>query len=327
MLHLSEVSYLVLENLELVGGTANGLNIDDGATADTPSHHVVLRDLDVHDAGSGGNNDCIKLSGLDDYFILGSRIAHCDGGDMIDHVGCHRGLIHGNTFDGTPGSGGIQMKGGSADIVVHGNHFLDVDGRAINAGGSTGLEFFRPIDAPYEAARLTIVANVFERSGSDSIVAFVGCDACVFANNTISEPRGWLARVLQESTDARFVPSRDGLFVNNLIVFRVADVRANEYNVGGGTAPETFTFGSNLWWALDDASFPGPNADGAGITEAGSIVGADPGVQSSDLYRPCLTTPVDGAGRARPGPSADFGGACFESPPAIGAHEAYDCWI
>lgn len=324
VLHLSEVSYVVLEHLELTGGTANGLNIDDGGSYETPSHHIVLRDLHVHDVGTGGNNDCIKLSGVDDYFVLGSRVAECDAGDIIDQVGCHRGRIAGNTFGPTPG-GGIQMKGGSADILVHGNRFTGVEERAINAGGSTGLEYFRPIDAPYEAARLAIVANVFEQSGGDCIVAFVGCDACVFANNTIVEPQGWIARVLQETTGARFVPSRNGRFVNNLIVFRVADVRPNEYNVGPDTAPETYTFGSNLWYALDAPDWPGPNADGPGITEVGSIVGMDPRLGPFP-YRICAgESPADGAGRSVAEAIIDFGGRCYDDPPSIGAHEARSC--
>jgi hypothetical protein len=150
VLHVTEASYLVIEGLELRGSSANGLNIDDGGTPETPTHHVVMRDLWVHDVGTGGNNDCIKLSGIDDSMVLGSRIGDCRAGDANDHVGCHRMVSHGNTFEATPG-GGVQMKGGSSDNVLHGNRFLEVAGRAINAGGSTGLEFFRPIDAPFDA--------------------------------------------------------------------------------------------------------------------------------------------------------------------------------
>src|SRR5690606_17304789 len=136
----------------------------DGGSYETPAEHVVLRNITVRDVGSGGNNDCIKLSGLDRFFILDSDISSCNEGDGIDMVGCHHGVISGNTIHDTF-DGGIQAKGGSADTIIHGNRFIDVAGRSINAGGSTGLEFFRPIDAPYEAARLRVVGNVFVRSG------------------------------------------------------------------------------------------------------------------------------------------------------------------
>lgn len=325
VLHLSEVSYVVLEHLELRNATGNGLNIDDGGTLDTPAHHVVLRDLFVHDIGSGGNQDCIKLSGLDDYFVLGSRITQCDAGDMIDHVGCHRGVIADNHFYDSPGSGGIQMKGGSSDILVHGNRFTDVSGRSINAGGSTGLEFFRPLDAPFEAARLHVIANVFLRSGANSgaPIAFVGCDACLFANNTVLEPQEWIARILQESTDARFVPSRNGRFVNNLIVFRVADLRTF-VNVGGGTAPETFTFSHNLWYALDDASFAGPTLTDGIPAETSAVIQMNPGVSegSPDL---CTGSPGWNAGLAYDALCVDIHGQEYWEPPSIGADQAGSC--
>lgn len=317
VLHVTEASWFVIEGLEMRNGAANGLNIDDGGTAETPTHHLVLRNLYVHDVGTGGNNDCIKLSGIDDFFVLGSRIERCDAGDGIDHVGCHDGFIHGNTFEGLSG-GGIQMKGGSADIHVHGNRFTDVAGRGINAGGSTGLEFFRPIDAPYEAARLLIEANVFERIGVDSgaPIAFVGCDGCVFIHNTIIDPQTWVARILQESTDARFVPSRNGVFANNIVVFDAATLRTF-VNVGGGTAPATFTFHSNLWFARDDSSFDGPTFD-SGIVETGGIVG------SPDLdvdRRACAAT----FGASRPEATADIEGRCWDEPPTIGAFVYRSC--
>jgi hypothetical protein len=323
VLHLSEISFVVLEHLVLTNAVGNGLNIDDGGTAETPSHHVVLRDLEVHDIGSGGNNDCIKLSGLDDYFILDSRVMRCDAGDAIDHVGCHDGFIHGNYFADCVG-GGIQMKGGSSDILVHGNQFVDIAGRSINAGGSTGLEFFRPIDAPFEAARLRIEANVFVRSGAAAI-AFVGCDACVFANNDIFDPQRWVARILQETVDARFVPSRDGLFVNNIVVFDVADL-STFVNVGPDTAPETFTFANNLWYATDDASFAGPTLTDGIPAETGSVIQMSPAVTET-MWDSCFGVPGATEGRVVSGSTADFGGRCWAAPPSIGAVQAISCTL
>jgi hypothetical protein len=324
VLHVSEASYLVIEGLEMTGSTVNGLNIDDGGSYDTPTHHVVLRDLFVHDIGTGGNNDCIKLSGIDDYVVEGSRIGACRAGDAIDHVGCHRGLIHDNVFEATAG-GGIQMKGGSSDIVVHGNRFTEIAGRGINAGGSTGLEFFRPIDAPFEAARLSIVANVFERVGMNSgaPIAFVGCDACRFVHNTVIAPRTWVARILQETVDARFVPCRNGVFANNVIVFSRADLRTF-VNVGSNTAPETFRFASNLWYATDDPSFAGPAVSGGIPAETGGLYGMDPRL-AADL-RPCDDGPAAGAADPAFDPiHDDLGGQCWRATQAIGAQEAARC--
>jgi hypothetical protein len=325
-LHVTEASYFVIEGLEMHGASANGLNIDDGGTADTPTHHLVLRDLFVHDVGTGGNNDCIKLSGIDDFFVLDSRIARCDAGDGIDQVGCHRGFLHGNRFSELAG-GGIQMKGGSSDSWVHGNTFVDVAGRGINAGGSTGLEFFRPIDASFEAARLTIEANHFIRVGADSgaPIAFVGCDGCAFLHNTIIDPQSWVARILQESTDVRFVPSRDGLFANNIVVFDSADLRTF-VNVGGGTAPETFTFANNLWFSRDEPGFSGPVLSDGIPPETGGVIQMDPLLQGDEGF-PCATGGANGAGLSMAEATADRDGQCWGPNPTIGAVRVDSCTL
>lgn len=325
-LHITDPRYFVLENVTVQNARANGINIDDGGSYETPAEHVVLRNITVRNIGTGGNHDCIKLSGLDRFFILDSDISECDDGDGIDMVGCHHGVISGNrihdTFDG-----GIQAKGGSSDTIIHGNLFVDVPGRSINAGGSTGLEYFRPSDAPYEAARLRVVSNVFVRSGpaSGAPIAFVGCDGCVFANNTVIDPQTWVARILQETTGDRFVPSRNGVFANNLVVFRVDTVRSI-VNVGPHTAPETFTFKNNLWWALDrDASWSGPNLPPAIPAETDSIVQQDPALVDLDGgdYRIGASSPAIDAGSAIDGPPyPDFDGRCHGERPAIGAFAA-----
>jgi len=323
VLHVAEARYLVLEHLTLENASVNGLNIDDGGSYDTPAEHVVLRDLTVRAVGTGGNNDCVKLSGVDRFFLLGSDISGCDAGDAVDMVGCHDGVIAGNRIHDTPGSGGIQAKGGSSGTLVHGNRFEDVGGRSINAGGSTGLEFFRPLDAPYEAAALRVVANVFVRSG-DTPIAFVGCDACVFANNTIVDPQTRVARILQETVDARFVPSRDGLFVNNVVVFQTSVVNNPDrfVNVGSDTAPESFVFGNNLWYATDDAGFAGPTLPDPIPPETGSVV-ADPELLDPGAgdYRSPAASPAVGAGRQAENAPGDFSGRCWGEPPAIGAYE------
>ena len=287
---------------------------------------ALLSCLTIAGAGSGGNNDCIKLSGVDRFFVLDSEIWGCNRGEIIDMVGCHEGLIAGNYFH-HPVASGVQAKGGSADILIHGNVFADIPGRAVNAGGSTGLEFFRPIDAPYEAARIRVLGNIFIRNGlsSGSNIAYVGCDACVFAQNTIVEPRSWVARILQETTGARFAPSRKGEFLNNIVVMRQSDLRTI-VNVGPGTAPESFTFGSNLWYALDQGQdWAGPSLSGGVPPDTRSVIQRNPGFldfEGGDYHIP-WSSPARGAGRATGhGSVPDFDGRCWADPPSAGAFEA-----
>ena len=323
-LQLSDPQYLILEHLDIRGAAQNGLNIDDGGSYDSPAHHIVLREVHVRDVGDGGNEDCIKLSGVDDFWVLDSSVSNCTG-QGIDMVGCHRGVISGSSVSDKPGAG-IQAKGGTSDITIHGNRISDVDGRGVNAGGSTGLEFFRPDDATYEGADIRVVGNIFERVGAESgaPVAFVGCDGCTFANNTVVEPQTWVARILQETTGERFVPSRDGVFVNNIVVFNMADIRNGTFvNVGPDTAPETFTFANNLWFALDDPDFDGPTLSG-GIPAPENSVVADPEFEDREggIYFIGPDSPAAGAGQALTSQHPDYIDRCYADPPSIGAYVA-----
>jgi hypothetical protein len=151
-------------------------------------------------SGQAKNNDGLKLSGVNDFFVLDCEFSKISaGGSGIDHVGCHRGLIARCSF--TDCGNAIQCKGGSEDIEIRWSRFLRAGGRAINIGGSTGFEFFRPplsTTAPnFESKNIRVLANTFE--GSESPVAFVGTVESLVANNTIIDPTRWIVRILQET--------------------------------------------------------------------------------------------------------------------------------
>lgn len=250
--HLTDPSYVELHNLVLTGASGNGLNIDDGGSYDSPAQHIVLRDLQIRDIGPGGNRDGIKLSGVDDFTIAGCTIERWgSSGSGIDMVGCHQGRITGCTFRyrGDIFGSGVQTKGGSADITIQRCRFENAGGRAVNIGGSTGLAYFRPKSAGYEAKNITVEDCTF--IGSTAPIAFVGVDGAIVRYNTIYRPTRWVARILQESRDARFVACRKGQFTNNLIAFRSDELRT-AVNVGAGTTPESFTFAKNHWYCIDN---------------------------------------------------------------------------
>ena len=323
-MHFTDPRYLVLQGFAVINSSAHGINIDDGGSYDTPAEHVIVRNLTFRNIGTGGNHDCLKMSGVDRFLVLDSEFDDCDHGEAIDMVGCHEGVVKGNFFHNMP-INAINTKGGSSDILIQGNRFADIASRAINAGGSTGTPYFRPLDAPYEGALIRMPANIFERVGQNSgaSVSFTGCDHCVFANNTIIEPSTYIVRILQESQDVRFVPSRNGYFINNLILFNTADIRTY-VNIGAGTAPETFTFGNNLWYALDNANFSGPNISSSIPAETGSIIQQDPQINlTNENYAIPLTSPAASNGRDVPGTiSTDYNGIPFVSPLDIGGFRA-----
>jgi hypothetical protein len=248
--HFSSCDGLKLRHLRVSGQSHNGLNLDDGGRVNRPMKNVTLENLEIRDIGPKGNVDGLKCSGLEDMTIRNCTIEGW-GGQAIDLVGCHRVLIVGCHFTGKSGfsqASGVQCKGGSEDVTIEKSRFNNAGQRPINAGGSTGMAYFRPAGAKYEARRIVIRDNVI--SGSLCACAFTGVDGAEFTGNTILHPEKWIFRILQETTDADFVPCRNVLIENNAIVFRRSPV-AIEVNVGAGTAPETFRLVKNGWFAED----------------------------------------------------------------------------
>lgn len=248
--HFSRCQGLQVSHLNISGQKHNGLNIDDGGDRKQRVKGIALRNLEVSDIGPIGNFDGIKCSGLEDLIIEDCRI-HGWGGQGIDFVGCHRAQIRRCHLQGKAGfsaSAGIQLKGGSADVVVESCSFQNASARPLNIGGSTGMEFFRPPEAKAEASRITVKNNRIE--GSECAAAFVGVDGCDFSHNRIIQPQKWIFRILQETRAPGFVPCRKVTIHHNTIEFLRAQVHT-ELNIGDATAADTFVFHDNHWLASD----------------------------------------------------------------------------
>ena len=299
-LQISEGSHFILRYLRFQGQKANGLNIDDGGTFETPTHHVVLEHLTVEDVGPRGNFDGIKLSGVTDFQIRHCRVEGW-GGQAVDMVGCHRGIIENCVFRGKEGfsqNTGPQAKGGCSNITIRRCIFLNAGQRSVQLGGSTGLAYFRPKGAPYEARNLLVEDCVFV--GGDAAVSFVGIDGATFRHNTIVRPNLWVIRILQETREPGFVPSRGGVFERNLIVFR-SNLR-EIVNVGPATAPETFRFAENWWYCEDRPQASRPRLPAA---ETGGTNGQDPrltqiGEERWEVSNPAALNYGAGLDHARP---------------------------
>ena len=262
-IHLANCSYVTLSNLKAKGFPTNGINIDDGGSFETPAHHIVLENVTIVETGPAGNHDALKMSGVDHFVVRKCRFEGW-GGSGIDMVGCHHGIVEDCIFTGRPGfsqSNGVQLKGGTEDVLVQCCFFKNAGQRSVNVGGSTGLQFFRPEVRDYEARNITIAGNRFV--GSLSPIAWVTSDGGHIHHNTIVIPDKWVLRILQESQDTQFRPCHDGVFERNLIIF---DSKIQTFvNVGPGTSPETFAFRRNAWHDMDryrEPSLPGPETEG-----------------------------------------------------------------
>lgn len=271
-LQFSRCQRLTVRHLKISGQSTNGINLDDGGQRSAPVKGITLDHLDISDIGPSGNHDAIKCSGLDELTIRDCTITGW-GGQGIDFVGCHKSKIVGCNFIGKPGftaSAAIQLKGGTSDVTVEKCHFKNAGERPINVGGSTGLDYFRPPDAAHEGKDLTVQDCLIE--GSLCAAAFVGVDGALFTRNTILFPEKWIFRILQETKGEHFPPCRNVRITDNKITFRRAQVQI-EINIGANTAPETFTFTGNHWFAEDrpDRSKPRLPAE-----ESSGVYGQDP---------------------------------------------------
>ncbi|HEY9174759.1 MAG TPA: hypothetical protein VI136_20925 [Verrucomicrobiae bacterium] len=326
-LQLSRIRYVVVENLEISGATANGINCDDGGdyANSNATRHVLFRNLFIHDIGTGGNQDGLKLSGLYDYAVLDCEFARLSaGGSGIDHVGCHRGLIARCAFTDA-GSNAIQCKGGSADIEIRWNRITNGGARAINIGGSTGFEFFRPplsTNTPNaESRNIRVIANLFQ--GADTPVAFVGTVNSLVANNTIVQPTRWLFRILQETVSSGgylFLPCGNNEFINNLVYFDRSQI-STYVNVGANTDAASFRFANNLWYAFNQPNQSKPSLP---ASETNGVYALNPlfaNAAGGDFSVP-TNSPAAGKGQRLPRVWADLQERCFATPPTIGAFEA-----
>ncbi len=267
--HLSDCSRIRLAHLRVRGFPANGINVDDGGTFDTPSRDVTIESVVIEDTGPRGNHDALKMSGVEGFAVRGCRFEGW-GGSAIDMVGCRDGVVESCRFLGREGfapSNAIQLKGGTRDVLVHRSYFRDCGERAINLGGSTGLEYFRPAPGDFEAKGIEIAGNRFH--GCAAAVAWATASGGRVHHNTIHLPRKWVLRILQESEDRRFRPCADGAFEENLVVFDAAV--STFVNVGPGTAPATFRFRGNAWFEAGGGRRPV-----LPVAEEGGVLGVDP---------------------------------------------------
>ena len=262
---------------------------------------------------------------MNEYFVLDCEFARMSaGGSGIDHVGCHRGLIARCVFTDA-GNNAIQCKGGSEDIEIRANRIINGGNRAINIGGSTGFQFFRPplaTNAPnVEARNIRVIANLF--CGSDAPVAFVGAIDSLVANNTIVEPSRWAARILQETVSRggyTFWPCGSNQFINNIVYYNRAQL-GTHVNTGANTDAASFTFANNLWCAFDQPDRSKPILPSAEIDGVYSVNPLFVNATNHD-FSLAANSPAIGKGKRLTGVRTDNLEHCYSNPPAIGAFEA-----
>jgi hypothetical protein len=313
---LSDPAFVNISGFIFERQTGNGVNVDDGGTFATPALHVIFENCVFRDMNASGNNDLLKLSGVDSFQVKNCRFENgAGGGSGIDMVGCHHGEIVNNRFENM-GSNAIQAKGGTQFIHIQANWFENCGQRSVNLGGSTGLAFFRPQDAPFEAADLHVYANIF--IGSIAPIAYVGCIRTEVINNTIIQPGKWVVRILQETVDEnRFAACGDNSFRNNLVYLSTLSTEAN---IGPNTRPQSFEFSSNFWYNLENQNWSGPNIP---VNDPNQIINKNPDfrdINNSDFALQPNSSAI-GVSDYAGDPRSDYAGAVYNSPRSVGALE------
>ncbi len=315
--HLSSCSNLFIYGFIFESQTSNGVNIDDSGNYDNSTFNIIIKNCTFRNMNASGNNDLLKLSGVNSITVENCVFLNgASGGSGIDMVGCHSSKFIKNKFKNM-GSNCIQIKGGSQYIQIAQNTFIDGGKRALNLGGSTGLEYFRPQNAPFEAADILVYSNIFIRSWAP--IAYVGSTGVKVFNNTFYKPENWVFRILQETVDTnRFVACGDNEFSNNIIYF--GDNLHRIVNIGPNTRPETFAFSNNLWYNFDNPDFDDPQLP---AEETNAIIQQNPLFVSENEYNfdLAVSSPAIGNGKSVLAPDLDFKDRYFKDKCSIGAFE------
>ena len=314
-LALVDARYVLIDGLTIMHTGIHGLSLDDGGDYRTPGGHVVIRNLHFKQIGQGKNHDCLKMSGIDHFYIYHNQFEGCNRGEGIDMVGCHHGVITGNLFQDMPGTA-VQTKGGSRHILIQGNHFKNIAKHAINAGGSTGLDYFRPAKTDYEAKEIFIHANFIERSGL-AAVGFYACHQCTFSHNTLIEPQLHIIHFMSFKSQRHNVNSQ---FINNAIHYKQRDMNNRGFIKFDPALPPTmqFTFANNYWHMLDIDIFKRFFIITAPLQETNAIYSVIPLLDQH--YRPISKERLLADNmQAHFKPKYDFDGQPYKLPLNIGA--------
>jgi hypothetical protein len=281
---LASVSRVTIADLIIEQAANNGINIDDSSTFDYSTditiQNVVLRDM--QDKG-------ILLAGVDGFHIDRISILGWGGSAAaISMAGAHNGIIERSLFDNvSPGVGvGVQTKGGSSNVTIRANRFVDANERSIQIGGATALPQHRPQPPTgVEASKIVVEGNVVINEGRfalpdiRSAVSFVGVADGVARNNFIMRPTRYMMRILKENREAGFVDTQNGQFLNNIIVWDRGDLE-EAINVGSSTLASTFRFEGNQWFNRTSPDRSTPILPSA---EVNGIYGVDPGLTVDSL--------------------------------------------
>jgi len=313
--HLVSASYVVIDGFEIDAANLDGVHIDSGAgpTFTKLSDHIVVVNNHIHGTGAAGvratqaTNVDVFSNEIDTTEAFGPNL----DAQAIDLVAVDGARVVGNTIHDVRNNVAIQVRGGAKNALVAAN-VLTNNLEAIRLGGNTDRGAFLPPDSAVEAKNALAHSNVIT-GGTGIAFAAIGCDSCVFANNTVAitaatQPVRALSGAAGTSSTASVSHTIGLHLVNN--IFSFSSVTPVNLLAIASTEEAGFVQSNNLFF-LATGSVSSITSDVA-IGGTGTIVDKDPlfARPASGDYSLAAGSPAAGAGTALPAVRYTATGAC-----------------
>jgi endonuclease YncB( thermonuclease family) len=141
--------------------------------------HLLIRNATFHGSDA---HETLKVNQSTNVYIEGSSIGGADD-NAIDFVAVRGGHLRANSV-GPAGDWCSYAKGGSAQLIVQGNHFHNCGTGGFVAGQGTGLQFMEAPYTHYEAYGIAVLDNLITDMEGAGVGVNGGFDVLV-AHNTM----------------------------------------------------------------------------------------------------------------------------------------------
>jgi parallel beta-helix repeat protein len=282
-------------------------------------HDIIVENCtfsDLNNTGKQGSGACLKFTGTDRFLV--ENCIFRNGTNMADGIsmnGNRNGVIRNCTFENLS-TFGSHCKGGTKNILYEKNLFVNCAGGGIEVGGDTGLDYFCPKGAAWEADSIKVFSNIF--IGGTTGIRMAACHNSIVANNTCFKTTQFAFRLLNASSNTKL---ENNYVYNN--IFTTNTPNGIYMNASANFDYSSHYFKNNLFHdyrkvdpgSINFSEMPGAHVEGSVI---GDPMFADTAKRDFSLRK---GSPAIGAGVMMSEPATDYYGKPFVTPRSIGASE------
>lgn len=288
----------------------------------TANHHIIVdhcKFQNLNNSGKANTGAMLKFTGTD-YFEV-SNCLFKDGINITDGIslnGNRNGRIFNCRFENMPGDGS-HCKGGTKNITYEQNLFVNCEAAGLDIGGDTGLPYFCPLGAAWEADSIHVFSNIF--IGGKTGIKLSSCHNSRIFNNTCFKSTAFAFRSLNASSHPIYLLNNH--VYNN--IFSTYSSYPIYLNATAGFAYQTAYFYNNLFHSYKSINPKTLNwSEMPGVNISGNLI-ADPLFRDTTLRDFSLMkgSLAIGSAYATKSPERDYFGKLFVSLRSIGAIEYY----